>query len=81
MATLTIDVNDLPSRLNEALDLARAGTEVILQDANGPVVKMVPIPPSEPRRPIILNMHPGAMVPSADFDDPLPEEFWLGERS
>ena len=27
----------------------------------------------------ILGLHPGAMVTSDDFDDPLPDEFWLGE--
>jgi hypothetical protein len=27
----------------------------------------------------ILNLHPGAIWTSEDFDDPLPDEFWLGE--
>ncbi len=27
----------------------------------------------------ILGMHPGAIWTSEDFDDPLPDEFWLGE--
>ncbi len=26
-----------------------------------------------------LNLHPGAIWTSDDFDDPLPDEFWLGE--
>ena len=30
-------------------------------------------------KPRILGLHPGAMVTSDDFDDPLPDEFWLGE--
>lgn len=25
------------------------------------------------------NLHPGNFRPSADFDAPLPDEFWLGE--
>jgi len=27
----------------------------------------------------IPNLHPGAIWTSEDFDDPLPDEFWLGE--
>jgi hypothetical protein len=27
----------------------------------------------------IPNLHPGAIWTSDDFDDPLPDEFWLGE--
>ena len=30
-------------------------------------------------KPRILGLHPGAMWTSDDFDDPLPDEFWLGE--
>jgi hypothetical protein len=30
------------------------------------------------RQGLIFNMHPGAMVMSPDFDDELPDEFWLG---
>ena len=29
------------------------------------------------RRP---NLHPGAFVSSDDFDEPLPDSFWLGEE-
>jgi hypothetical protein len=25
-----------------------------------------------------LGLHAGAMVPAADFDDPLPDDFWAG---
>lgn len=27
----------------------------------------------------VPNLHPGAIWTSDDFDDPLPDEFWLGE--
>ena len=27
----------------------------------------------------ILDLHPGAMVMSDDFDDPLPDSFWFSE--
>ena len=28
----------------------------------------------------IFDLHPGAMVMSDDFDDELPDSFWLGEE-
>lgn len=31
---------------------------------------------SQPR---VFDLHPGAMWTSDDFDDPLPDEFWLGD--
>lgn len=34
---------------------------------------------NKPKKPRILGLHPGAFQPSDDFDDPLPDEFWLGE--
>lgn len=27
----------------------------------------------------VPNLHPGAIWTSEDFDDPLPDEFWLGD--
>lgn len=34
--------------------------------------------PEAPRK-RILGLHPGAMEMAPDFDDPLPDEFWLGK--
>ena len=80
MASITIDVNDLPGRLAEALDLARTGTEVVVQDATGPVAKLVPVSvPAAPaaKREWVFNLHPGAMVMREDFDDYIDEEDFL----
>ena len=33
----------------------------------------------KPKKPRKLDLHPGAFQPTDDFDDPLPDEFWLGE--
>jgi hypothetical protein len=39
------------------------------------------IPPTEESalKPRILGLHAGMIWTSDDFDDPLPDEFWLGE--
>ena len=76
MSTVTVDVRELPSKLSELVDLVRAGTEVVLEEANAPIAKLVPC--EKPRRKVILGMHPGAMIMAPDFNDPLPDEFWGG---
>lgn len=35
--------------------------------------------PADPPKQRILGMHPGAIETTPDFDDPLPDEFWLGK--
>jgi len=35
--------------------------------------------PTANLKPRILGLNPGAIWTSDDFDDPLPDEFWLGE--
>jgi antitoxin (DNA-binding transcriptional repressor) of toxin-antitoxin stability system len=78
MTSVTINVAELPGRLAEALDLVRAGTEVVVQDAAGPVAKLVPVTPPA-KRDWVFNMHPGAMVMREDFDDYIdPEDFLKG---
>ncbi|MBA4067669.1 MAG: hypothetical protein C0501_28990 [Isosphaera sp.] len=81
MPTVTIDVSELPGRLREALDLAKAGTEVVVRDGTGPAVKLVavpdPPPPPAGKREWKLGLHPGSMVMRADFDDYIDEEAFL----
>ena len=73
MATVTIDVNDLPEPVRAAVEKAAKGEDVVIVSGGEPTVRLTPV-----RRTIILNMHPGAMQMAPDFDDPLPDEFWLG---
>lgn len=71
----TIDVRDLPARLNEVLALAAAGHEVIVSDGSTPRARLVPFQPSAGR---IAGLHAGAVQMAPDFDAPLPDDFWAG---
>lgn len=72
-----IDVKDLANCLNEVLAKGDEGEEIILTDGNGPRARLIPLPvPQLKER--IMGLHPGAMVPAPDFDDPFPEDFWFG---
>ncbi len=76
MSTAQVDVRDLPSRLDELMCLAAAGTEVIVTDGNLPRARLLPLPTGQKRIP---GLHPGAFKMTEDFDAPLPDEFWAGQ--
>ncbi len=40
-----------------------------------------PIPEDKALKVRVLGLHRGAMQMSPDFDDPLPDSFWLGDES
>ena len=72
----TIDVRDLPARFDEALRLAASGQEVLLADAGAPRARLVPVAAAAAER--MPGLHAGSMHPAADFDAPLPDDFWAG---
>ncbi len=40
-------------------------------------LRETPLPHSQP---LILDMHKGALIMTDNFDEPLPDTFWLGEE-
>jgi len=56
----------------ELLSQIVSGVEWILTDGPTPVARLVPIPSR------VAGLHAGAIWTSPDFDEPLPEEFWMG---
>lgn len=78
MATVTVDVRELPGRLAELVSQAAAGTEVLVRDGDA-TAKLVTAPPPAPagKREWKLGLHPGAMVMRHDFNDPIDEEAFL----
>jgi antitoxin (DNA-binding transcriptional repressor) of toxin-antitoxin stability system len=79
----TMDVTEKTS-LKELVTLAKQESEVVLTEGQKPVAKVVPIT-AEPELPgklpgRKLGLHAGAWVVSDDFDQPLPDEYWLGQE-
>lgn len=72
-----VEIEEAQNRLKELINLATEGNEVILTEGEKPLVQLVALSPQFVRTP---NLHPGAIQVSDDFDDPLPDEFWLGEE-
>jgi antitoxin (DNA-binding transcriptional repressor) of toxin-antitoxin stability system len=75
--TTTIDIRDLPDRIDEALARAVAGEEIVLLEGSTPRARLVPI--GSPNGNRVAGLHAGAIQPAPDFDAPLPDEFWTGQ--
>jgi len=78
MPVKTVEVQQ-DQTLKELLALVGKGTEIILTQEDVPIARLIPIAASSDV-PRIPGLHPGAIWVSDDFDEPLPDEFWLGEQ-
>ena len=76
MLTKTIDMRQTHISLKELVSLVCEGIEVILTEESKPIARLLPI--MEPMTSRIAGLHTGAIWTSNDFDEPLPEEFWVG---
>jgi len=74
--TKTIDVQETQPRWSELLSWVLTGTEIIFAKGSTPLARLMPLASSaQPRQP---GLHTGAIWMSHDFDQPLPDEFWVG---
>jgi antitoxin (DNA-binding transcriptional repressor) of toxin-antitoxin stability system len=74
--TKTVDVEEAKERLPELVSLALEGNEVIISEGDKPVARLVPFSEKGQRR--VADLNKGEIWVSDDFDDPLPDEFWVG---
>lgn len=73
----TVNIHDAKTRLSALIAAVEAGEEVIISRANKPVAKLVAVESNPKKR--IAGLHKGnVLYISEDFDEPLPDEFWLG---
>jgi antitoxin (DNA-binding transcriptional repressor) of toxin-antitoxin stability system len=76
MAVKWIDVKeDMP--LKKLLEIVASGVDVVLMDDKSPVARVVSMP-QKVNKPRVPGLSAGKIWISPDFDDPLPDEFWLG---
>jgi antitoxin (DNA-binding transcriptional repressor) of toxin-antitoxin stability system len=74
---LTIEIHKKETHLDELMRLLATTREIILTEDSTPVARLISIEPA--KAPRIAGLHAGSTWVSDDFDDPLPDEFWLGE--
>ena len=75
MLTKTVDVQEAQRSLKELLSLVQGGTEIVLTEGNIPLARLVPVVGQRK-----AGLHAGAIWTSKDFDEPLPESFWTGNK-
>jgi prevent-host-death family protein len=77
--TQTVSLDEAQNKLRDLLAKALAGDEVIITEHGTPVARLVPVlVPSKKQR--VAGLNRGTISISEDFDEPLPDEFWLGQE-
>jgi len=79
MKTLTI--GEAKVRLQEILDEGAKGEEIEITNGDGTTYRVaVTVRSAEARAERIPDLHPGSFTMSDDFNEELPDSFWLGEE-
>lgn len=76
MTTKIIEVNKNQTNVQELLSLLQEDTEIVITENNIPLARLTSIRSSDSRIP---DLYPNSITITDDFDEPLADEFWLGE--
>lgn len=77
MKTKQYDLLHHSSDLNELLAEVTADTEIVITRGDTPIARLLPTGSGIVRK---AGLHPGVFIISNDFDEPLPDNFWLGKE-
>ena len=77
--TQTVSVDEAQNKLPDLLAQASAGNEVIITEGGTPVARLVAVL-AHSKKKRIAGLNRGTVSTSEDFDEPLPDEFWLGQE-
>ena len=78
MVTKTLDITTMQVVKDALLSLLGQDTEIILTENGHPVARVLPI--EKLSRKQLTGIYRGAMEMHDDFDEPLPDNFWLGDE-
>ena len=78
--TKTVSINEIQNSVQALIDLTKNGDEIVIEENGKPIAKITPIVETEQTEPKqrVFGLGKGYWM-SEDFDDELPEEFWLGD--
>lgn len=77
MATKTIDIGKTPVLLADLLTLTARGNEIIIAKNDQQLARLIPATSRHPR---IGNLNRGSISVTEDFDEPLPDSFWMDDE-
>ena len=76
--TTTVEVEEAKASLGNLLALALGGNEVIIAEDGQSVVRLVSVALKKKKR--IAGLNRGPIKGHNDFDEPLPDGFWVNEN-
>ncbi|HET6567546.1 MAG TPA: hypothetical protein VFG50_06240 [Rhodothermales bacterium] len=74
MPTKTLEITGTPVQVRELLALVAEGEEILLTRGGEPFARLVPVGSASARK---EGLHPHSMQMSADFDEEMPDSFWI----
>ena len=77
MSTQTINIRKTHTQWSDLLSLVMQGTEIVFAKDNKPLARLIPISQTASQA-RVAGLHEGKIWISDDFDEPLPNSFWLG---
>ena len=78
MPTQTINLDKVEKQLAELLALVEHNGEIVIAQNGKPLARLEPVAPRKKKR--IAGLNRGMIWTSEDFDEPLPDELWLGKE-
>jgi prevent-host-death family protein len=78
MPIQTVNLDKVENQLAELLAFAEDNGEIVIAQNGKPLARLEPVKqPKKKKR--IAGLNRGMIWSSEDFDEPLPDEFWLGK--
>ena len=79
MPTQTVNLDKVEKQLAELLAIVEHNGEIVIVQNGKPLARLEPVTqPKKKKR--IAGLNRGMIWTSEDFDEPLPDEFWLGKE-
>ena len=78
MPVHNVSLQEAENHLADLIKLAEQGDRVLITRGHGPGIQLVVQSESQPAR--VEGLHAGQGWISEDFDEPLGNDFWLGEH-
>ena len=81
MTMTKLTISEAQDRLQEILDEGAKGKEIEITTGDGTTYHVaVTVRPAAQRAERIPDLHPGSFTMGDDFNEELPDSFWLGEE-
>jgi len=74
----TVNLDKVEKQLADLLEIVERGGEIVIAQNGKPVARLASVAPVKKKR--VAGLNRGTIWTSEDFDEPLPDEFWLGKE-